>query len=80
MKVIQKITLFAVLLLLPAVSQAQTPQTLQGMTIFDSNSIHIENNSLATHNIFTVVLTDKDAPVVIAFNSTPPSNFQGLTA
>lgn len=50
------------------------PETQIGMTVFNENTIHVENNALTAINIFTVVFKETATPAtVIAFNTTPPS-------
>jgi len=53
---------------IPASTQ---PQPQIGMTVFNENSIHVENNSLSAINIFTVVVKTTETTVaVIAFHDT----------
>ena len=43
-----------------------------GMTIFDSNTIFVENNSLALQNGFTTVLNNANSLVLSAITAPPP--------
>ena len=84
MQLTKKIAFSVVLLLLTAVltavygqsAQEPTPSPLErmdiGMTIFDSNTIFVENNSLAVQNGFTTVLNNANSLVLITITAPPP--------
>ena len=84
MQLTKKIAFSVVLLLLTAVltvvygqcAQEPTPSPLErmdiGMTIFDSNTIFVENNSLAVQNGFTTVLNNANSLVLSAITAPPP--------